>query len=248
VHREHHDVTGPLGCQDALGQAFDAALRQIREIIHARPVRLGGPLSRHAAALEPHRKDEHAAVRAHGKLRWRFGLHAIFPGARSADARAVKRVERLFEPRLAPVQHVVVGEHTAVDAGGGQAIDVGRVHPVVDALVDPVAAAGHGRFQIDDAGVRLHARQLVQGVAPDVPGSHRTRDGPVALLRQTHIVHGVLHPRLVDGGIARVRQDLVDPPAGHHVAADEQSELVHRPIMNPLVPSRLTRINRAAHY
>jgi hypothetical protein len=55
---------------------------------------------------------------------------------------------------------MVVGQ-SANRSGGPQTRGIFRAHAVIDTLVLAIVAAGHRRFQIDDARIRLHARQLL---------------------------------------------------------------------------------------
>ncbi len=69
--------------------------------------------------------------------------------------------------------------------------------------------------------------ELGQGISPDVRVLERSRDGSVRLLRKLHVGSGIPSGWFVDAGIARMREDLVDASAGHHVAAQEHSHGIH---------------------
>ncbi len=104
--------------------------------------------------------------------------------------------------------------------------DVVRVHPVVDLLLRPVpVTAGDAGFQVDDARVRRDAGELVERRRPRCTRSRTGRGtGPFAASASSHVLAGVLDGRLVDAGVARVREGLVDAPPGHDVPAQEDGQ------------------------
>ena len=61
----------------------------------------------------------------------------------------------------APVLHVVVGQHAAVDGGGLKQRQVARVQAVVNALGGGSAARGDGAFQVDQPQVGALAGQAL---------------------------------------------------------------------------------------
>jgi hypothetical protein len=67
---------------------------------------------------------------------------------------------------------MVVGQHTTVDLESRQTSCILGAHAVIDALVREVVASGHGRFEIDDPRVRLHAQIPTVGLkcVKDAPG------------------------------------------------------------------------------
>lgn len=123
--------------------------------------------------------------------------------------------------RRAPNQNVIVAEHAAVGRGGFQAVGIFGAHAIIDALACIVLAAGDARFEIDDAGIRLHASKLVERSAPDVVRINTPVDRAICALGKAHIIHRRLHIILVQIGLAEAWQDLVDVAAGHHVPAQE---------------------------
>jgi hypothetical protein len=124
---------------------------------------------------------------------------------------------------------MVVRQHAAVDAGRTDNGRVIRVHPVMDALARPeVIAGGDTGFQIDDAQVGGLAVQHPQCIAPDIFEVDRPGDGPVGFFRDLHVAERVFHVAFVDLRVARVRQHLVDPTAGHHVTCQEQRDGLSR--------------------
>ncbi|MNS89671.1 hypothetical protein D3C72_1236900 [compost metagenome] len=139
------------------------------------------------------------------------------------DVRPVQRCQRIGQPRASPIQHMVVGQHRAVDAGSLQAGDIARMHPVMHRLARPgVVAGGDGGFEVDDARPRRAAFQFRQGLAPRVfrPGGARNRSG--LALGKAHVVECGMHIRFMQQRLAGMREDLIDAAAGHHVAAQEQ--------------------------
>src|SRR5439155_10854570 len=113
-------------------------------------------------------------------------------------------------------------------SGGGEAADVGRMHPVIDALVDPVVAACHGSFEVDDSGVGPSAGELVERVAPDVGVGYATWNRAVGALGEPHVVDRIAQVTLMDARLGWLSQNLIDSAARHHVAAKEQLDGLHR--------------------
>lgn len=72
-------------------------------------------------------------------------LHAgpvrIRAGAGRGDAGRVQGGQGVREAGLPPVEHLVVGEHAAIERGAAQAGHVGRVHAVMDPLAGPGLSA-----------------------------------------------------------------------------------------------------------
>ena len=109
------------------------------------------------------------------------------------DARCVERVQCLGQTVVAPVEDVVVREAAAVDARHGDAVDVVRMHAVVDLLVAPVVLAGRDtRLEIDDAQIYAGTIEFCQRTAPDVIGLYRPRDRAVEPLGEFHVGAGAL--------------------------------------------------------
>ena len=142
--------------------------------------------------------------------------------------RIVKNLQCLEQACLTPIEHMVVREFAAVDSGGGEGADVGRMHPVVDALVDPVVAARHGSFEVDDSGVGPSAGELVERVAPDVGVGYATWNRAVGALGEPHVVDRIAQVTLMDVRLGWLSQNLIDSAARHHVAAKEQLDGLHR--------------------
>jgi len=146
-------------------------------------------------------------------------------GACGVHAGFVQGGQAVGKTLVAPVQHMVVGQHAAVELGRREARQVVRMHAVLDALAGPgLAAGGDGGFQVDDAEVRLMAIQFRQRIAPGIGIVHRQRQRAEALLGQGHIVARRFQISLVDARVGRMRQDLVDAAPAHDVAAEKQGE------------------------
>jgi hypothetical protein len=90
-----------------------------------------------------------------------------------------------------------------------------------------VVADGDGGFQVDDARGRTAAFQFGQGIAPHIAEVHRARQRAAGGLGQLQVGRGVADIGFVQLRVAGVGQDLIDAPAGHHVAAQKQCERGH---------------------
>ena len=187
-----------------------------------------GPLPGHAGRGRGQGEHQNAALTAvHGDGRRGPGLLPVGTGSGRTDARRPQRLQRLAQTRTSPVQDVVVGQDGHVDAGGGQASDVGRMGPVMNSLAGPgVLAGGDRRLQVHDpgGGPRAGVIEDLQGVAPRILEADRGRDRPVLALRQLDVSACVLHVRLVERRGDRVREDLVEAAADHHVAGQEEPD------------------------
>src|ERR1700719_496987 len=101
------------------------------------------------------------------------------------------------------------------------------MHAVVDRLVAPVVLAGSdARLEIDDAQIYAGTIEFRQRIAPDVIELHWPRDRAVDTLGAFHVGAGVSDVWFVQRGIGGMRQDLIDPPARHHVSAEEKADRV----------------------
>src|SRR5262245_42861629 len=80
----------------------------------------------------------------------------------------MERLQRLEEPGIAVIEHMIVRKDADVDPGGDKASDVRRMHPVVDALGPCIVTDSHTGFEVHNARVRRNAPQLSQGVSPNV--------------------------------------------------------------------------------
>jgi len=119
---------------------------------------------------------------------------------------------------------MVVGQRAAVDLGVPKTGGIFRAHAVIDALWGAITAAGHRRFKVDDARIRLHPRQLLQCSAPDVGWPVSPRNEPIRLLGEQNVILGRAYVIFVDLWAARVCQYLVDTAATHDVAAQEKPQ------------------------
>ena len=101
------------------------------------------------------------------------------------------------------------------------------MHPVVDLLVAPVVLAGSDAcLKIDDAQVHTGTIEFHQRIAPDVIGRHRPSDCAVDTFSEFQVEARVADTGFVQPRIAGMRQDLIDPAARHHVAAEKKPDHV----------------------
>ena len=154
-------------------------------------------------------------------------LRGVAARARVGDARCVERAQCLGQTVVAPVEDMIVREAAAVDACAGDAVDVARMHAVVDLLVAPVVLAGSdARLEIDDAQIHAGTIEFRQRIAPNVIELHRPPDRAVDTLGEFYVGAGVADTGFAQRGIVGMRQDLIDPAARHHVAAEEKADRV----------------------
>lgn len=89
------------------------------------------------------------------------------------------------------------------------------MHAVMDALAGPRGTERCNRgLEIDDPDPGTHPFHPCEGIAPDKAEIDRSGDGAAAALGEAHIVQGVPWTAFMEGGIARMRQDLVDSARG----------------------------------
>ena len=234
VHGRHRDVVFAPGLCNRLRHGVQRRRREVPQEIHPGAIGKRRPARGHPGAVHAPCEHEHPVAGGQIDERRRRGRRGVLTGARRAQPRRVQAIQGLLQAGMPPVQHVIVGEHAAFDARRGETGHVGRVHAVVDALARPgLLAGGDGGLQIDDARRRLRPRDLLQRVAPDVGVVHRPCDGAVGALGDLHVAERGAHVGFVEVRLARVREDLIDAAAGHHVAAQEQRHGVHgRPASN----------------
>src|SRR5579875_2288894 len=145
---------------------------------------------------------------------WPSGIAA---GAGAANARRGQAVQRLDQPPCAEIEHVIVRQRAAIDAGRGQAGDVARVHLVVDAFGRVIPTRGDAGFEIDDPRIRRQAPPLGERIAPDIGVIRRLRDRAVHALGERDVGPRRAHIGFAQGGIAGMREDLIDAAPEHHV-------------------------------
>lgn len=227
MDRDDHDVARPLGrTQPGRDPGRGGVRRFGDEVDPAAPCR-GGPAARYAAGGHPHGEDQDASAAGDGDDRGTPGLVGVPPRSWRAKTRVRQRVEGLLQPAAAVVQHMVVGQGAGVRTGGGQAGQVGRVHPVVDLFAGRgLVVPRDGGLQVEDPDVGRRRGEHVQRVAPGPGEVGRSGNPAVRRLGQLHIGAGILDVRLPQLRIAGVRKDLVDSPAEHHIAGQEQRDEV----------------------
>ena len=72
------------------------------------------------------------------------------------------------QARAAPIEHMIIRQRAAVDAGCENDAGVGRAHFIVDALRLGGATICNRGFEIDYSRVRLPALQLIERGTPNV--------------------------------------------------------------------------------
>src|SRR5260370_31380977 len=112
---------------------------------------------------------------------------------------------------------MVIGQNATIDTRCRQAAGISGAHSVVDALGAISVAAGNANLQIDDVRVRTRPFQLLECRAPYVIEVHGSRDRTTCLLCQMTVVTSPTHKRLVNTGIARMRQYLVNVTTAHPI-------------------------------
>ena len=80
-------------------------------------------------------------------------------------------------------------------------------------------------FQVDQLQVRVPEPEFLQGDPPDVIIGNRAGNRAADMFGALHVMPGIFYVRFVKHGWNVVRQDLVDAAAGHHVAAQKESDL-----------------------
>ncbi len=121
---------------------------------------------------------------------------------------------------------MIVCQHAAIETRRLEAIGIRGRHTVVHALARPgIVARGNACFEIDDTRVRSDSVQDRERLAPDVRGFDGSRNVTALALGERYIVDSVLDIGLVEGGVAGVRQNLIDAPSGHNIAAKKQRQV-----------------------
>lgn len=97
------------------------------------PLRLRGPVGRDAARRRGQGKQQQQRASGQREHRGGLRLRQVSTGVGGQHAGRVQRRQRVVQPWSAPVEHVVVGRRAGIDAPGGQAAHMCRMHAVVDA-------------------------------------------------------------------------------------------------------------------
>src|SRR5262245_50533715 len=211
VDRRHDHITVAAETAHFGSYVTRSFLRNVLEKIDSGPVGCRGPFPWNATCRRSIRKDHYAAFPRHIEHRWGGSLRSVTSCAGVGDARSVERSQGLCETCVAPVEDMIIGEATAVNARCGDTIDITWMHPVMDSLVAPVVVAGSDAgLQIDDAQVYSSAIKFRLCIAPDIVKFRPSRDGAAHPLSEFHVAACVTDERLVQRGIAGMRQDLVD--------------------------------------
>ena len=139
------------------------------------------------------------------------------------NAESVQCSKRIDQSGSAPIEHVIVGESAAIDAGDCKASRILGADAVVYSLGQKVLAARDAGFQVDDACIWPHAIELLEGRTPDVGQRQGCGDRAIRPLRQAQIVGRRTHVPFVDLRLAGTGQRLIDAAAQHHIAAQEEA-------------------------
>ena len=242
VHRDDHDITGPLRRPRPADDVISGRVGQIGQQVDAGPARGSGPACRDPAGARPAGEDHHAAATRDRDGRRPPRLPGITPGAHRPQPGTGHGLQGVLQPPAAEIEHVVVRQRAGTGPGRGQARNVTRTHPVVNGLARREAPApGDAGLQVDHPDIRRDILQHPQGIPPGPGKARRPRDPAMGPLRQADVrprIGGVSLPQF---RIARVRQHLVHAAASHHITAQEQgqqtiSHLTHcaRPPAAPL--------------
>ena len=183
-------------------------------------------LRRYAAAPRPESENDHSSSAGHidDRRRLRFGNRSARTGG--LDVGAVQDVQCVEQTAVPPIQHMVVGQHAAIDLGSGDTGNILRTHAIVDTLGDEAITPCDCRFQIDDADMRTPTFEFAKGVAPDIRKINWLLDRTMQPLGERHVLRGGLDVRLVNLWVAWEWQDLIDAPARHDIAAQEDRDRV----------------------
>lgn len=224
MERDDEHVAGPLEAAQPAAELLEGRRAQVREVSEAGPVLAGGPVFGHAAAFRPERADEDAAPPWEAEDRGRARLAEIPARAGERDAGASERLQRVGQAGEAEVEGVVVGQRAVVEAGRREAGEVLGAHPVADRPARPVVAPGDRGLEVRQPQVGGEALEDVERLAPRIGEARRARHGAAPALGQGDVLGGVLDEELAQARIARVGEDLVHAPAGHHVAAEKKPD------------------------
>ena len=175
-----------------------------------------------AACHSAERKDEYPRLVGKVQRCRRRGLEDISACAGSLDLQTFQCRQRLQQTAPSPIEDVIVGEHTAVDACSGEAVGILGTHAVIDAFSGIVVATGNGRLQVNDTSVWPHPIQFIQRGAPNVRRFGVSGNWAIRLLGQTDIVLCRSHVVFVECWVTGVREHLINASSGHDAAAQEQ--------------------------
>ena len=129
---------------------------------------------------------------------------------------------------------MIVRQYADIGLNRGKHPDIRGIHPVMNGLAGGVVVARRDAcLQVDDPRVAARILDQIYGVSPWPGPIDRLGDRSVRLHRQIDIGTSIVDHALVQHRFSRVRQNLVDSTAEHHVAAEEQNHSV--------VPRQLAR-------
>ena len=182
------------------------------------------PIARDAARHRSEGKDNHASLAFYLQDGGRTRLDEVATSSGTLDPHPFESSQGIEQSHAFPIENMVVAEHATIDAGSEQALGVFGAHSVIDALGNVGVAARNAGFEVDNACIRMHPVQLVQSRAPDIGRRHMRRNPSIRLLGEPDIIAGRLHPILMEFGVTRMRQDLINAAARHDVTAEKNTD------------------------
>jgi hypothetical protein len=133
------------------------------------------------------------------------------------------------------IEDVVVGQGADVGSDCGQAPNVVRVHPIVHRFAaHELAGGGNCRFQIDQPDIGCEPIQHVHRFPPRPREFGRRWNLTVDLFGERDIDPGVSDNGLPQLRISAMRQYLINPTTGHHIATKKDQRAAGRPRDGPV--------------
>src|SRR5579875_920497 len=116
----------------------DGIRRPIFQKVNTGPVLSCTPFRGDAAGGRAKGEDKYSSLLSAVEDTRGCSLRGIAAGARMSKVSSVQRLKCLFQLLMAPVERMVVGPTTAIDAGDGKTADVLRSHAVEDLFIRPI--------------------------------------------------------------------------------------------------------------
>ncbi len=225
---DHHHITRPLRRPHPAGDLVGRGVRQIGQQVDAGPARRSGPACRDPARTRPAREDDHAPAAGHRDGHRPPGLTGVASRTHRPQPGTGQGGQRVRQPPAAEVERVVVRQRARAGPGRGHAGKVTRAHPVVNGPARREgAAAGDARLQVDHPHIGGEIIEYPQGIPPGPGEAGRPRNRATGPLRQADVRPRVARVPLPQFQVPRVRENLVDAAASHHIAAQEHG---HQPV------------------
>lgn len=114
---------------------------------------------------------------------------------------------------------MIVCQDAAVDLGDGQAPQVCRMHPIIDALGFIVRAGGDTGLKVNDSRNWCRSIDLPGRLAPYIREINGLTDRAVDPLGHRQIFKGGFHISFMKRRIRRTGKNLIDASSCHHIAA-----------------------------